>query len=203
MHPKWTIIHGNTHRCSNEIELRIIASIRFVVWAWPSASDVSTFWLAPTMKKGKKEIHSVKIIICSFLIVKIMAVYVVLVFDCRRSWFWPNSSVCVNNSDNSKCVYVHFQASLSLTNWQQFIIYGGSWAAVHQTQTMRIIYSKIFMLDWFKSFVWHELKTKAHIWERAQKNQQRNYAHTFHPLKSWNATLSSSYSVWMPINTLH
>lgn len=113
MHPKWTIIHGNTHRCSNEIELRIIASIRFVVWAWPSASDVSTFWLAPTMKKGKKEIHSVKIIICSFLIVKIMAVYVVLVFDCRRSWFWPNSSVCVNNSDNSKCVYVHFQASLS------------------------------------------------------------------------------------------
>lgn len=74
-------------------------------------------------EKGKKEIHSVKIIICSFLIVKIMTVYVVLVFDCRRSWFWPNSSVCVNNSDNSKCVYVHFQASLSLSHELATIYY--------------------------------------------------------------------------------
>lgn len=32
-----------------------------------------------------------------------------------------------------------------------------------QTQAMRIIYSKTFMLDWFKSFVWHELKIKPNI----------------------------------------
>lgn len=107
-------------------------------------------------------------------------------FVIRSNFMCPNSSDIFNGD---------FPLHLNLdcfTNWQQFIWYSVYhthrvfWHGAHtglshtvimlhtETWTMRSIYSIIFMVDWFKSFAWHELSVNV--------QQTRDSEHRMHTL---------------------